>query len=122
MVKGAKLIASDVDSRENYSQSVIVFTDKAIAAKADGITRFLKAYNKAVATINTNPNSFRDVLVEKAGLPKDIQESYQVIPWSLAQSPKPANLEAVVQWLRDKQVITARPTYAELVNTSVLPR
>jgi len=120
--KGAKVILSDVNAKKNYSLSVIDFTEKAFKEKADGITRFFRAYNRAVVDIKLDPNSFKDLLVEKAGLPREIKDTYQVVPSSPAQAPKKDELEDVVQWLLDKQVIKAKVTYEQLVNTSVLPK
>lgn len=122
VAKGAKVLASDTQSPVNLSQSVIDFTSKAIQEKADAITRMFRAYNRAVADIKANPNSFKSVLAEKAGLPKDIVDSYQVVPFSAAQAPKQEDLERVVQWLVDKQILKAKVSYQELVNTSVLPK
>jgi NitT/TauT family transport system substrate-binding protein len=120
--KGAKLLASDVNAKVNLTQSVITFSQKSIAEKADGLTRFFKAYNHAVADIKANPNSFKDVLVKQANLPKEIVDSYQVVPFSPAQAPKQDDVERVEQWLVDKQILKAKLTFQELVNTSVLPK
>lgn len=120
--KGAKVILSDVNAKQNYSLSVIDFTEKAFKEKADGITRFFRAYNRAVVDIRLDPNSFKDLLVDKAGLPKEIKDIYQVVPSPPAQAPKQDELEDVVQWLLDKQVIKAKVTYDQLVDISVLPK
>lgn len=122
IAKGAKLVASDVNAKDNLSQSVIDFTGKAIAEKADGITRFFRAYNHAVADIKANPNSFKEVLVAQANLPKEIVDSYQVVPFSVAQAPQQADVERIVQWLLDKQILKTKVTYQDLVNTTVLPK
>lgn len=122
IAKGAKLLASDVDAKVNLTQSVIDFTSKSIQEKGDGITRFFRAYNHAVADIKADPNSFKDVLVKQANLPKDIVDSYQVVPFSPAQAPKQEDVERVVQWLTDKQILKAKVTYQDLVNTTVLPK
>ncbi len=120
--KGAKLLASDAQAKNNYSMSVVVFTEKAMKEKLDGVTKFFQAYNWAVGEIKAAPNSYRDVLVEKAGLPAEIKDAYQVVPFSAAQAPKKEDLEAVVQWLLDKKIIKSKVTYEELVNTSALPK
>jgi NitT/TauT family transport system substrate-binding protein len=122
IAKGATLLASDVDAKVNLSQSVITFSSKSIQEKGDGITRFFRAYNRAVADIKVNPNSFKEILVKQANLPKDIVESYQVVPFSPAQAPKQEDVERVVQWLMDKNLLKAKISYQDLVNTTVLPK
>lgn len=120
--KGAKLLASDAHAQQNYSQSVIVFTEQALQEKADGVKRFFLAYNRAVYDTRQDPNAFKEMLAEKAGLPKDIKESYKVVPFSGAQAPRREDVERVVQWLLDKQVIKSPVTYERLVNTGALPQ
>jgi NitT/TauT family transport system substrate-binding protein len=121
LAKGAKLLASDVNAKENLTQSVITFSQKAIQEKSDGLTRFFKAYNHAVADIKANPNAYKDVLVKNANLPKEIVDTYKVVPFSPAQSPKQEDVERVLQWLTDKQLLKSKVTYQDLVNTTVLP-
>jgi NitT/TauT family transport system substrate-binding protein len=120
--KGAKVLVTDVDASVNLSQSVIPFTQKAITEKGDAITRFFKAYNRAVADIKADPNSFKDVLVKQANLPQEIVSSYQVVPFSPAQTPKQEDVERVLQWLNEKQILKTKVTYQDLVNTTVLPK
>lgn len=120
--KGAKLLASDVNAKQNLTQSVITFRTDAITQKADGLTRFFKAYNHAVADIKANPNSFKEVLVKNANLPKEIVDSYQVVPFSPAQAPKKEDVERVVAWLMEKQILKSKLTYEQIVNTTVLPK
>jgi NitT/TauT family transport system substrate-binding protein len=122
LAKGAKLLYSDVDAKVNLSLSVIPFTQKAIQEKADGITRFFKAYNHAVADIKANPNSFKDVLVKQANLPQEIVQSFQVVPFSPAQAPKQEDMERVLTWLTAKNLLKNKVTYQDLVNATLLPK
>lgn len=120
--KGAKMLANDADYKQNYSQSVIVFTQKALTEKTDGVTRFFRAYNRAVVDVKLDANAFKDLLVEKAMLPKDIKDSYNVVPFPPAQAPKKEDVERVVQWLLDKQIIKNKVSYEQLVNGQALPK
>lgn len=122
IAKGAKLLASDVNAKVNLTQSVIVFSQTAIKEKADGLTRFFKAYNRAVADIKAEPNSFKDVLVKQANLPQEIVQTYQVVPFSPAQAPKQEDVERVLTWLTEKQLLKSKITYQELVNATLLPK
>jgi len=120
IAQGARLIVSDANAQQNYSQSVIVFTEQAINEKAAGVERFFKAYNRAVGDIKANPDSFKQVLVEKASLPAAIKDSYKVVPFSPAQAPKKEDVERVAKWLLDKQVIKTQVTYDDLVTNKSL--
>jgi NitT/TauT family transport system substrate-binding protein len=119
--KGARVILSDTEAQQNYSHSVTVFTDEAIAAKADAIRRFFVAYNQGVEAIKQDPMAYRELLAERANLPPEIRETYQVTPYSPAQAPEKADVEAVIQWLSEKGVIQDELTYEEIVDPSLLP-
>lgn len=121
ITKGAKVIASDVDAKQNISHSVIVFSDKAIQEKGDGIKKFFHAYNLAILDIQAKPNAFNDLLSAKANLPAEIKETYKVTPFSLTQAPAKGDVDAVVQWLVDKKIITETIPYEKLVNKALLP-
>jgi NitT/TauT family transport system substrate-binding protein len=121
---GAKMLANDADAKQNYSQSVIVFAEKALTdpEKLEAVKELFVAYNRAVADIKGDPNGFKDLLVEKARLPQAIKEAYQVVPFSPAQAPKQEDVERVVAWLLEKKVLKAPVTYEALINSAALPR
>ncbi|HEY8346049.1 MAG TPA: MetQ/NlpA family ABC transporter substrate-binding protein [Symbiobacteriaceae bacterium] len=121
--EGATLVIHDGQTGKNYSQTVIVFTEKAIQEKRDGIRRMLLAYNAGVADLKLDPDRYLDLMVEKANLPVAAKIAYagKGVPFSFAQAPKKEDLERVIQWLLDKQVIDTPLTYEELVDTSMLP-
>ncbi len=121
--QGAKLLATDAKAQQNYSQSVIVFTEEALQEKADGIRRLFIAYNQAIVALKLDHNRYVDLLIEKAKLPVLIKAVYHdAMPFSPAQPPREEDVERVVKWLLDKGLLKAEVTYEELVNTSVLPQ
>jgi len=122
VAKGAKVILSDADAKQNYSHSVIVFSDKAVKEKAEGLKRFFLAYNLAVLDIKADPTAYRELLAEKAKLPAEIKDSFKVTPFSPAQAPQKADVEAVIQWLLDKKIISKQVTYEEIVNLTLAPK
>lgn len=118
---GARVLADDTKMGQNLSQSVILFSEQSLAEKGDGVRKMLAAYNKAVADIVAEPNKFRHQLVEKARLPKEIQDSYPVNAYSPAQLPTRDQLGTVSDWLVAKGVIKAPVAYEALVNGDFLP-
>ncbi len=122
VAKGAKLILNDVNAKQNYSHSVIVFTDKAVKEKTEGLKRFFLAYNLAVLDIKANPTAFKELLADKAKLPAEIKDSFQVTPYSPSQAPAKADVEAVIEWLLDKKIIAKKVTYEEIVNKTLYPQ
>lgn len=120
--QGARVIANDAQAKQNYSQSVIVFSEKAIKEKGDGIKRFYYAYNLAVLDIKSNGAAYKDLLAEKAKLPAEIKDSYTVETFSPAQPPQKADVDAVVDWLLQKKIISEKVQYEQLVNKTFYPQ
>ncbi|HEY3365485.1 MAG TPA: MetQ/NlpA family ABC transporter substrate-binding protein [Symbiobacteriaceae bacterium] len=130
--KKAHVVLDNSKAKQNYYQSVIIMTDKAIADKAEGIKRMFTAYNRAVADLQNPPkadpdkttfnNNLKDILGEKANLPAEIKAIYPVVPFSYATAPKKEDVESVLQWLTNKQLLKTKVTYEQMVNTTLLPK
>ena len=118
--QGAHLIIDD-SKGENISQSVILLRQDAVDKKTTSVERMFKAYNKAVADINANPNAYRDLLVAKAGLPGPLKGSYKVDPFSTAQVPTKGQVQKVVDWMVAKKLISSPVSYDQLVTTKFAP-
>ncbi|WP_374712817.1 MetQ/NlpA family ABC transporter substrate-binding protein [Symbiobacterium terraclitae] len=119
IAKGATVVRSDDKAERNYSQSVVIFTAQALEAKEEAIRRFFAAYNAAVADIRKDPDAFRELLAEKASLPPEIKDSWQVTPFPDAQLPGRAEVEEVVDWLVAKGVINQKVPYDEIVRAGL---
>lgn len=119
IAKGATVVRSDDQAQRNYSQSVVIFTAPALEQKEEAIRRFFSAYNAAVADIRRDPNAYRELLAEKASLPAEIKDSWQVTPFPDAQLPGRAEVEEVVDWLLAKGVITKKVSYDEIVRANL---
>lgn len=112
--KGAKLIIDDTG--DNVSQVVLVFRQEVLSEKEAALKRMFAAYNRAVHDINNDPESFRSLLVEKARVPEPIKDTYRVAQFPYVQVPTKQQVERVLQWLRDKNLITEELTYQQLVD------
>lgn len=117
--KGAKVVLTDAEAQRNYSMSVIAFTQGAASGKAEAISRFFTAYNKAVDAIAADPEAFKELLATKASLPAEIRDSWRVTTFSRAQLPGRAEVEPVIDWLLEKGLIPEKVTYDELINQTL---
>ena len=113
---GANLVVDDSQYTE-YSQSVLSFSREAIDSKPRTIEKFLKAWNRAVGDLNSNPEQYSDLLIEKARVPESIQGSYRMPPFSEGEVPSQAEWEDVVDWLLDKGLIDQPIGYEDSVTT-----
>jgi len=113
---GANLVVDDSQYTE-YSQSVLSFSTKAIDSKPNTISKFLKAWNRAVDDLNSNPEQFSDMLIEKARVPESIQGTYQMPPFPKGEVPSQAEWQDVVDWLLDKGLLDQPIDYEDSVTT-----
>jgi len=120
--QGAKIVANDKDAKQNYSISVITFSEKAIKEKAEGLKRFYLAYNRGVLDVQAKPQEYMDLLIERAKLPADLKTAYKILPPSLSKAPNKEDVESVVQWLLDKKIISSKLSYEQLVDSSLLAK
>ncbi|MBO8167647.1 MAG: ABC transporter substrate-binding protein [Thermoanaerobacteraceae bacterium] len=114
--KGAHVILDDTKVAENISQVVLLFSKETIAKNEEAIARILAAYNDAVQMFNTNPNKYQELFIEKARVPKDIQDTYRPPVFSQAQVPRKADIDRLLQWMQDKELIGQELTYEQLVD------
>jgi NitT/TauT family transport system substrate-binding protein len=114
---GATLVVDDAKIPQ-YSQSVLAFSTGAMESKPETIRAFLRAWNKAVADINKDPNAYRDVLIKQTRVPESIQGTYNVPSFPENEITSPAEWEDVVKWAQDKGLIEQPVAYTEAIDTS----
>ena len=103
--KGAKIILKDSSAEESLSQTVIVFRSESLDEKADAVARFFHAYGAAVDAINSDPEKFRPLFVEKGRIPPFMAADYQ-IPTYPAPEPFSSELyDPVIEWLTAKGLV-----------------
>jgi NitT/TauT family transport system substrate-binding protein len=113
---GATRVVDDSQYAQ-YSQSVLSFSTVAIESKPNTIKKFLKAWNRAVQDLNSNPGQFSDLLIEKGRVPESIQGSYQMPPFPEGEVPSQAEWQDVVDWLLEKGLIDHPISYQNSVLT-----
>lgn len=116
--KGAKVIAEDTQG-ENLSQSVILMKADAINSKTQAITSFYKAYAKAVEDINQAPDQYKDLLVKHVNVPESVVEIYKVQHYSKPQLPGENEVNNVISWLKDKNLLKNEVTYQGFVKSGL---
>ena len=85
--KGCTVIADD-STGENLSQEVVMASDEWLATEdgAEAMRRLLAVWDEAVAIINADPDSFRGTLVEKAGIPDELRDTFVIDTYPSAPS------------------------------------
>lgn len=115
-VNGARLIADDTKG-EILSVSYLIAGDEWLGTPdgAEAMTRLLGAIAGAVSRINADPDSWRPTLVENAGVPDGIADTYPVQTYPAPAIPAEDSLARVQEWMLRRELIGERIPYADLV-------
>jgi NitT/TauT family transport system substrate-binding protein len=101
--KGAALLAASDD--EGLGAGVIVFSRAALEGRLHDIAAFYRAYWKAASEVDAKPDSYRSFLVDKAGFPAEVRDSFRFIAYKKPRLPATADLDAVIAWMRAKGLL-----------------
>lgn len=102
---------------QGYQVTGIVFTKNAIETKVDAINAFYKAYNQAVADLQSKPASdFKDILASEIGFPEPLAANVEIPDYQPAKLPAVKDLEAVGAWLKERELIPADFDVNSIVN------
>ncbi len=114
--EGATLIADDTTG-ENISQTILGFSDVYLAEPGgvETLLALLSAWDAGVEIVNEDPNAWRDLLVDKARLPEPVKDTYEVNVYPTAQIPTAEQVNAVLAWMTEKEMLQNRVTYEDLV-------
>ncbi len=104
-----------------YSLSTLTFSIEAIEGNPEGIRRFIAAWEKAVADLNTDPEAYRALFLEKVSVPESVQETYQIPPFPVSQVPSAEQWADVMDWLIGKGLLESPVSYEDSVTTEFLP-
>lgn len=119
--KGARLLLDD--TRENLSQTVIFFRQDTLDKNLAGAQKVMKAYARAVSDLQKNPAGYNDLLVAKAGVPKELLTAGNhgmKIVFSAPVLPGRGAVEDVVNWMLERKLLSQKPTFEQLVDKRVL--
>jgi NitT/TauT family transport system substrate-binding protein len=105
--KGAALLAKSDDS--GLGAGVIAFSAAAIDGRLADIAGLYRAYWRAARRIDAAPDSYRGFLVDKAGFPAPIRDSYAFVVYRKPRLPSAADLAAVLDWMKARGLIKSDP-------------
>lgn len=116
---GATVIEGGDDTKadENVSQSVLAVSREYADTPggAASIAAVLEAWDAAVTAINADPDSFRGLLVEKAGLPAPLAETYKVSEYPMAAPPEADRIADVLDWMSARGYLSGDVTPEDML-------
>ncbi len=117
---GAGEIVDDSDY-PGYSVSVLSFNINSLQSKARVVRLFLKAWDRAAAAINKDPESFRSLLLKKIRIPKNIQQTYKIPPYPRREVPTAGQWADVMDWMTEKGLLASALSYEDSITAEFLP-
>lgn len=116
---GATVIdgGDDTEAAENLSQSVLAVSREYADTPggAASVAAVLEAWDAAVEAINADPDSFRELLVEKAGLPAPLADTYEVSTYPMAVAPEADRIADVLHWMSTRGYLGGEATPEEML-------
>jgi len=120
LTAGAGEIVDD-SAYPGYSVSVLSFHINSLRNKAHAVRLFLKAWDRAAAAINKNPEAFRGLLLKKIRVPKNIQQTYKIPPYPRREVPTAGQWADVMDWMTGKGLLTSALSYDDSITAEYLP-
>ena len=117
--QGAYIVpgGDDTKAKANLSQTVLC-VNATFAHSPQGAAALkdvLSAWDSAVTDINAAPDSFRTTLVTKANLPAPLAKTYSVSNYPKAAPPAAADIQRVLDWMKQKGYLRAPVTPQDLL-------
>lgn len=120
-IKGAHLVADTLN--DNVAQTVIVLREDFLDKNRPAAEKLIKAYARAAGEISADPVAFQKTLTQKANVPEEVltnSEHRLPVHFSAPQLPTREQVQEVVGWLKEHNLIEKPLSYEELVDSRVI--
>ncbi|MBL0715440.1 MAG: ABC transporter substrate-binding protein [Desulfosarcina sp.] len=107
---GAVLVADDTLVAD-YSLSILTFAVAAIEEKPEQIRRFMAGWNRAVDTINADPQSQHTLMLDKIRVPPNVRSSFRIPPFVRDRVPTEAQWQDAMDWMQSRRLLAAPLPY-----------
>lgn len=112
--KGARVLCS-TDQMGNKA-GAIAFTGEVLEKNPEEIRAVMKAYNRAVDFIKSEPPAnYMDYVIQKQGFPAGVKDVLHLPGYKKASLPESRIVEDVLKWMKDRGLITRDYGYNDLV-------
>lgn len=120
ILQGAVPVIDDT-TIPSISHSVLTFDAEVLSENPETIKRFLLAIEKAVEDINSDKDSWTDLMIELGLLPPALVGSYSLPDFPTASVPSQAQFNDAVDWALERGLISAPVDYSSSVSGEFLP-
>ena len=111
---GAVLVIDDL-SHPEFSVSVLSFTADLTDNNPRAVEGFVRAWNKAVKDLNSDPEAFRELFLEKVRVPEIIEKTFRIPEFPYREIPNQDQWNDVINWLHEKELLETSPLYVSSI-------
>lgn len=116
---GVMLNSSD---KLGVNPGIIMFSSTAIEEKREAVAAFYRAYNRGVEYMTSHEqDEYMPELVETMGLPDTLAAGMELPEYQPATLPAQQEVEEVMSWMKERDLIDRPFSYDELVEQDLLP-
>lgn len=110
----------DDSTYPGLSLSVISFSAEVIQKNPQAAGVFYRVWQQAVALINENPESFRQLLLTHIQVPEAVQKSFPIPLYPMQKFPNQSQWEDTAKWLKSKGMLQQTPDFNQALFLPVL--
>jgi NitT/TauT family transport system substrate-binding protein len=110
---GFKILADQKDS--GLEPAVLAFSEKFLKENPSVPESFKEGWNSAVEEINSNPDKYRSMLLEKVRLPDDPDFPFPVPLYHSVKLPDEHTVQTVLDWFEKKYGLDHAVSYDDLM-------
>jgi len=116
MKAGAHVVMDDTNA-PLYSASVLSVSADTLARDKEAVTAFVRAWMRAAADLNADPERFRPLMLKKIRVPKNVRQSFAIPPFPVDTVPTEAQWDDVMDWMTAKGLLKSPIAYEASVVT-----
>lgn len=114
VARGAVLVATTEES--HIDAGVVLFSKRIIDRRLEELRAFYRAYAAACERINGRQDAYRSYLVEKAGFPAEIRDTYRFVRYLSPALPETVQVQGALDWLTARGLLSKALGPAELLD------
>ncbi|MCF7952674.1 MAG: ABC transporter substrate-binding protein [Spirochaetales bacterium] len=97
---------------------ILLFSSEIVKERKEALQAIYLAYDAAGKRIDADPDAYRDFLVDHAGFPPDVRDSYDFVTYGRLYIPGEEEIAEVEGWMLEKNLLDEPLAYEELVSAA----
>ena len=118
VAQGAVLLATTDNT--GLESGVLVFSGKVLNNRLNEVQAFYRAYYKAAMEINADPDHFRDYLVEQAGFPPSVRDTFQFVKFTEPILPDDNQINRSLNWLTTRGLLNIELSPSDVTDSRAI--